>query len=174
MTREDILLNSIWTSGKLIVHSLFFQAEVRIDLLTSEYNLKNTHQIISEKFVQCINDFLQLPGEGRPLMQQLLYKHCLACCESTSYGVDILEGETETEANLREFGVAAPEDALKKANLDHVVVEENKFLKNRFVTLVFYPQWEQEHGCELILKNGRLLDFSGEGGTYLAQFDTDE
>ena len=105
MTREEILINSVWTSGKLKVYSAFFKKEVRIDLLTSEYNLKNTEHIISEKFTQCVNDFLTLSELHKPLMQQLLYTHCKMCCENVSYGFDVLDGETETEANLREFGV---------------------------------------------------------------------
>lgn len=170
MTREEILINSVWTSGKLKVYSAFFKKEVRIDLLTSEYNLKNTELIISEKFTQCVNDFLTLSEHHKPLMQQLLYAHCKMCCENVSYGFDVLDGETETEANLREFGVTNETTAFEKSCLDHIVIEEND-LKNRYVTIVFYPEWEDEHGCELILKNGELLDFSGENGTYLLQFE---
>ncbi|MEL6719443.1 MAG: hypothetical protein AAFP82_12065 [Bacteroidota bacterium] len=58
MTREDILINSVWTIGKMNVYSNFFQQQVRLDLLTSDYNLKNTSHIISERFVQAVNDFL--------------------------------------------------------------------------------------------------------------------
>lgn len=71
MTREEILINSIWTSGKINVYSEFFQKEVRLDLLTSNYNLKNTEKIISERFVQAINDFLNLPVESSPLIKKI-------------------------------------------------------------------------------------------------------
>ena len=171
MTREEILLNSIWTSGKLTVFSPFFEQEVRLELFTSEYNLKNTHQIISEQFVQMVNDFLTLSEEYKPLMKDLLYQHCKECCEAISYGFEVLEGETETTANLRNFGINTAESAFEKSNLDHVVIEEDKLRKNRFVKIVFYPEWETEHGCELILKNGKLLNYYGESGTYLGQFD---
>lgn len=171
MTREEILISSIWTSGKLTAYSNFFKKEVRIDLFTSMYNLKNTNKIVSEKFVQTVNDFFNLSVVCKPLMEKLLYKHCIACCESTSYGFEIKAGETETEANLREFGVNDGATAFEKANLDHVIIEEDDLRKNRFAKIVFYPEWEQEHGCELILKNGELLDFYGESDTYLGQFD---
>ncbi|MBF9220450.1 DUF6985 domain-containing protein [Hymenobacter ruricola] len=171
MTREEILLNSIWTEAKLLVYSGFFQKEVQMDLLASDYNLKNTSKIISEKFTQSVNDFLNLPEQSKPLMQTLLYKHCLECCESISYGFKVRAGETEADANLRKFGVKDAASAFKKATLDHVAVQEDEYLENRFVRIVFFPAWETEHGCELILKNGELLDYFGESGTYLAQFE---
>ncbi|MEM6764053.1 MAG: hypothetical protein AAF655_03980 [Bacteroidota bacterium] len=171
MTREDILLNSIWTSGKMMVYSDFFRQEVQLSLFTSDFNLKNTKHIISEKFVETLNDFLNLSENSKPLIKQLLYKHCVACCENISYGFDPLEGESEMQANLREFGINNEEDAFEKISLNHVVIEENKLRNNRFVRLVFYPEWENEHGCELILRNGELLDHYGEIDTYLGQFD---
>jgi hypothetical protein len=171
MTRDEILLNSIWTSGKLVAYSNFFRQEVKLDLLTSEYNLESTSEIISANFTQAVNDFLALSEQYKPLMQKLLYKHCLQCCESTSYGVNVLAGETETAANLREFGVVDEGSAFEKATLDHVTIEEDTYLTNRFVRITFYPEWETEHGCELILKNGELLDYFGESGTYLGQFE---
>jgi len=171
MTREEILINSIWTSGKLMAYSTFFNKEIRLELLTSDYNLDSTNAIISERFVQTVNDFLTLSGKDRPLMESLLYRHCLECCEQISYGYDIPNGETEKEANLREFGVIDEASALEKANPTHVVIQEDEFSNHRFVRILFYPEWETEHGCELILKNGNLLNYYGEGDTYLGQFD---
>lgn len=173
MTREEILINSIWTSGKMQVYSNFFQKEVRIDLFTSNYNLKNTDKIVSEKFVLAVNDFLQLPTDSSTLLKKLLYKHCLACCEHTSYGFDILDGETETQANLREFGVSNEEAAFEKSYINHIVIDESEQNDNRYVRMVFYPVWEEEHGCELIIKNGVLLNYFGESGTYIGQFDNE-
>ena len=166
MTREEILLHSVWTMGKLTVHSDFFQQAVRLDLFTSDYNLENTAAIVSSNFTEAVNDFLRLSERYKPLMQQLLYQHCLDCCASTSYGFKPRKGETEEAANLRKFGVQDEASALAKANLDHVDIAENAFGSNRYVKLIFFPEWESEHGCELILKNGELLDYAGESGGY--------
>lgn len=155
----------------MMVYSGFFEREVRVNLFTSDYNLRNTHHIISEKFVQAINDFLNLSIEEKPLMESLLYRHCLECCEAASYGFEPLAGETETEANLREFGVKDGQTAFAKAPIDHIELDESTLERNRYVKIIFYPPWEEEHGCELILKNGKLLDFFGETGTYLGQFE---
>jgi len=54
-----------------------------------------------------------------------------------------------------------------------VVIDESEQGYNRYVKIVFYPAWENEHGCELIVKNGKLLDFYGECGTYIGQFEID-
>lgn len=142
-------------------------------LYTSEKTLRATDSILSDKFVETVNDFLNLRADALPLMQSLLHRHCLQCCEDISYGVDILDGESETEANLREFEVSSPEDAFAQANLRYVSIWEDALRINRFVRITFYPPWEDEHGCELILKNGQLLDYTGESGTYLGQFDFD-
>ncbi len=171
MTREEILINTIWTVGKLMVYSPFFNREIRISLITSEYNLNHTKTILSDKFVQAINDFLQLSEVEKPLMQKLIFQHCQDCCKSISYGFDVQEGENETAANLRAFGITNEIDAFQKSNLDHILIREDEGLKNRYAVLVFYPPWEQEHGCELILKNGKLLNFCGANDTFLAQFE---
>ena len=171
MTREEILLNSIWVEGKLNVYSDFFEKEIRIELFPSENNLRGTNEIFPDKMVQTVNDFLALSSDYKPLMKELLYKHCQDCCEETSYGFDLKEGETETEANFREFGVKDEDSAFQKANFHHALISEDSLRKNRFVKIVFYPDWEEEHGCELIIKNGELLDYYGESGSHLAIFD---
>lgn len=174
MTREEILMNSIWVEGKLPLKSPFFDQIVTVNLLTSDKTLRYTTSILSDKMVQKVNDFIQLPATARPLMAKLLHQHCLDCCEAISYGIEVLEGETETAANLRAFGVTDAASALAVANLHHAVIEEENFRTHRFVRLVFYPPWEEEHGCELVLRNGELLDYYGEADAYLAPLDIDE
>lgn len=171
MTREEILINSVWERGKMMAYSPFFNKEIEVELIVSTYALKYIETIISEKFVQTVNDLLALPETERPLMQSLLYRHCLECCKDISYGIDVPDGETEQEANLREFGVSNETDALEKANPTHAIVEEDNFFGNRYVRIIFEPEWESEHGCELILRNGKLLDHIGDGNTSLIQFE---
>lgn len=84
-----------------------------------------------------------------------------------------MDGETETQANLREFGISNEENAFEKSYIDHIVVDESEQSNNRFVRIIFYPVWEEEHGCELIMKNGIVLDYFSESGTYIGQFDYD-
>lgn len=175
MNREQILINAVWESAKMQVYAPFFEKEVEIWLTADMKSLRHIEgDIISQTMVDTVNDFLKLDKNNLPLMKKLIYAHCLECCEATSYGFELKAGETETEANLREFGVGDEQDAFQKANLHRVYIEDDeaKKRKNRYVRLSFYPPWEEEHGLELILKNGELLDYGGEGGTWLTQFET--
>lgn len=113
------------------VHSNFFEKEVTVDLLTSDFNLENTDEIISEKFVQAVNDFLGLSIDNRPLMKKLLYKHCVECCENTSYGFEIPNGETEAQTNMREFGIRDEQNAFEKSNLSSITIIESELEANR-------------------------------------------
>lgn len=174
MNRKEILQQCIWETAKMKVHSPFFGKEVEV-WLTAHYKALRfiEEDIISPTMVATVNDFLQMSQEDLPLVQRLIYQHCLDCCADTSYGFEVQEGETETQANLREFGVKNEQDAFTQANLSKVYIEDDALekRKHRYVRLSFYPPWEQEHGLELILQNGKLLDYCGEGGTWLTQFE---
>lgn len=156
------------------VHSPFFGKEVEV-WLTAHYKALRfiEEDIISPTMVDAVNDFLQMSQEDLPLLRRLIYQHCLDACADTSYGFEVQEGETETQANLRAFGVKNEQDAFTQANLSKVYIEDDALekRKHRYVRLSFYPPWEQEHGLELILQNGKLLDYCGEGGTWLTQFE---
>lgn len=173
MDKQEILINSIWVEGKLKVYSQFFDKEVLLYLYPSQKTLRATEQGLSDKMVETVNDFLNLSADAQPIMERLLYQHCIDCCEETSYGVDVdIEGgESETEANLRVFGIGSQADAFATARLSHITIMDDPLRQNRFVRIIFYPPWEIEHGCELLLKNGELLNYYGESGTYLGQFD---
>jgi hypothetical protein len=70
----------------------------------------------------------------------------------------VREGETETEANFREFGIHNKEDAYDQSHFYHVVISgEDDVLKNRYGLILFYPVWEDEHGCGIVMKNGKLI-----------------
>lgn len=174
MTREEILQNSLWTEARLKVYSDFFGVELWINLVADYKSLRFVEgPIISETMTQAVNDLLQWPHSDRNKVAKLLYDHCLRCCEEASYGFEVRGGETETQANLREFGVSSPEDAFREAGLPNISIEDDtkEKRKHRYVTICFYPIWEPEHGCELVLQNGKLLDYAGEHGTYLRQFE---
>ncbi|MFK8101028.1 MAG: hypothetical protein AB8G15_00835 [Saprospiraceae bacterium] len=176
MTRAEILQNSIWETAKINLHSPFFQREVTLFLFAHHLSLRHIKdEIVSATMVQTINDFLALDEKYLPLMKSLLHQHCLECCEHTSYGFDVKEGETETQASLRNFGIVTAEDAWQQANLSYLNIEDDarEKRKYRYVKMCFFPPWEDEHGCELILKNGVLLDFKGESDTWLTQFEAD-
>ncbi len=174
MNRKEILEQCIWETAKLKVYSPFFGKEVEVWLKAHYKALRFIEEdIISPMMVTTVNDFLKMSAVDLPLLQRLIYQHCMDCCTDTSYGFEVKNGETETQANLREFGIEKEQDAFTKANLSKVYIEDDALekRKHRYVRLRFYPPWEQEHGLELIVQNGRLLDYSGESETWLTQFE---
>lgn len=175
MNREEILIKSVWESAKMKVYVPFFEKEVEVWLTADLKSLRHiTGDILSATMVDAVNDLLNLDKKYLPLMKKLIYKHCLDCCEATSYGFEVMPGESEKEANLREFEVKNETEAFLQANLYRAYIEDDELEKrnNRYVRLSFYPEWENEHGLELILKNGELLDHCGEGDTWLTQFES--
>ncbi|NOK33556.1 hypothetical protein HMI49_10130 [Corallococcus exercitus] len=105
-------------------------------------------------------------------MKRLLYRHCLACCEDISYGVEPEPGETEAQANLREFGVASEDDALANATFKYASIDDGSdaFLEGRFVRLIFDVPWEGEHGCQFVLRDGKLPEHVGASGDPVEAF----
>lgn len=171
MTKEDLINSNIWSTGKSKMYSNFFKKEVEIRLENSDDEPISIKISTSEKSIQTIMDFLNLSESHKPLMQKLLYKHCVDCCEQISYGFEVKEGEDETDVNMREFGATNEQSALENAKLYNVTIEVGTNLRNRYAIITFYPEWEIEHGCVLILKNGELLDYCGEAGVWLDKFE---
>lgn len=172
MTKEEILNKCTWelnSIGEFTAYSDFFKSDIKINLFLDDI-LKRP---LTGGMVSSVNDFLNLSEEYKPLMSELLHRHCLKCCEEASYGFESKDGETLIETNLREFGVSNENDAFNNANLDHISINDDEMADraNRYVMICFYPPWEQEHGCALVLKNGVLLDYFGEHDTYLTDFE---
>jgi len=172
MTKDEILNKCTWTTneiGEFTAYSDFFKSDVEIFILL-DVNLERT---LTDRMVLSVNDFLNLSDEYKPLMAELLYKHCVKCCEEASYGFESKDGETLAETNLREFGVSNKDDAFNKANLESININDDEMGErtNRYVEICLSPEWEEEHGCSLVLKNGVLLDYCGERDPYLNDFE---
>ncbi len=111
--------------------------------------------------VLALNDVLCITENDVDYIKEFIFWFCKLCCESTSYGdldfeIDWDSDETETEGNLRYFGVKNKEDAFKKSTLREIVIEE---FNGRKATMYFYAPWEKEHGCEIGIINGVLDKF---------------
>lgn len=171
MTKEEILNQCSWDSydmGTLTVYSDFFKKDVEVRLMP-DYDDGRT---VTNKMVDCLNDFLKLSVEHQPKIEQLLYVHCQMCFENTSYGhVQPQENETETEATKRTFGIYNQEDAYRQANIDSVAINgEHDQYHNRYVEVLFYPTWEDGHGCNIILQNGKPIDWQ-ESVPYIGKYE---
>lgn len=97
----------------------------------------------------------------------------MECFEDISYGVNAKEGETESEANHREFSIHNQKDAYAKSYFRQVSIQEESEFMYRYATIDFGPEWEQEHGCSIIMQNGKLIArYSND--TYFGLYEEEE
>ncbi|MEM6629363.1 MAG: hypothetical protein AAF694_06800 [Bacteroidota bacterium] len=173
MTRERLLKLCNWDDlnfASFVIHSDFFEKEVEIAVRPAY----DSRRRITDKMIACVNDFLALSQEHLPKVKELLYAHCELCFETTSYGVDIHEGETEEEATRREFEVHSAADAYRQVQVPKIGIDEkHDRYKNRYVELLFYPPWEQEHGCNIILQNGIPIDWQ-ESMPHMGKYEQED
>ena len=172
MTLEEIVAAGTWEcegEGELQVPAhLFGLNTVKVQFLAFDLTPDNPAAALTPAMVQGVNDFLALNEAHLPQIKALLHRHCLDCCGSISYGVELRPGETERDANLREFEIANVDDAFRKAQLSSVLIEDDTEdgLQRRYVSLRFNPPWQHGHGCRLLLQDGVLLDTAEDGGSW--------
>jgi hypothetical protein len=80
-----------------------------------------------------------------------------------------MEGESNFEANFRDFGISNADDAFAKSSIQDIHVFD-KF-KDRYATINIDTC--SNNDISLIVKNGRIIDF-GDDGVFLGWFDEDE
>jgi hypothetical protein len=156
MTKEEILSQCVWDEynfATLNVFSRMFNGSVEVRF-NPEYD---SGRRIDEKMVAALNDFLNLTESDLETVKDYLWQDCQESFASISYGVDVLEGETEAQANHRDFGIHSREDAYAKSDFSRVSIREAPEVKNNYAAIDFSPDWEREHGCSVIMKNGRLI-----------------
>ena len=153
------------------VHAPLFGRDVPVRLYTRYDDAGG----VTDKMIACVNDVERLGPEHLPRVKELLFEHCTMCFEATSYGhVFAEEGEDETEATRRTFGIRTPDDAYAQAHFEYVAVDgENDRLKHRYAVLIFYPTWEDEHGCGIVLQDGVLAGWQS-AEAYPVGYEADE
>lgn len=164
---DEILESCTWDRdgiGTVDVHSPMFGRTVTVRLFTHH---ADPDRQINDAMKAGLADFLALDASHTERLAELLFADCKDTFEKVSFGVDALEGETEAEANHRDFAILTPADALAKFELQYVHVDGEKF-PNRYFSIVFEAPWgDLEH---IIVRNGRLLTFY-EDGVYFGQFE---
>ena len=165
---EEVLAGCTWSEGGRIgtvqVYSPMFEKRVTVTFFA---DAQGPVGVIDATMKEALADFLALDASQLPRLAELLFADCKDRFESVSFGVDLLEGEDETQANHRKFGVLTPADALAKSELKYVHIEGEKF-PNRYFSIVFEAPWgDLEH---MVYRNGRPLAFY-EDGVYFGQFE---
>ncbi len=148
LTKTEILDHAVWDEFvfEMQMYSSFFDKKITVQFFT-----KDEQEHLSDKMVDSLNDFLNLTETDRNTIKEFLWKDCQDSFEDTDYGAE--EGQT----NYDYFNIHNLEDAHKKSFINRVQIFEEG-LKNRYAFVLFYPEWEQEHGCGIVLQNGIPID----------------
>ena len=108
--------------------------------------------------VAVVGQLLALGAEALVGIARLPHEDCPDSCELMGYGFEIPEGMTETEANLREFEVKRPEDALNPRWLSGLAVDEDDGEIGLGVVMFDAP-WES-HGANIAVHEGRVVGYT--------------
>lgn len=107
----------------------------------------------------------RLNAEDRAVAERLVYEHAKLCFETTDYGL-VPEGLS----NADYFGVHGPTDAFAELGPGRVYLSDDaSHGAADLFGVSFDPPWEQEHGCTLVLRDGRFVGWM-EGGGFLQGF----
>ena len=168
MTKAELAAQTVWDDYALGNLSLFiplFNESIKIVLFP---DLDQAPEV-TDKMTAIVNDLLQLKQEQMDRVKELLWEECEFAFNVADYGVEPLEGESNVEANFRDFGISNADDAFAKSSIQAVHVFD-KF-KGRYATINIDTC--SNNDISLILKNGRIIDF-GDDGAFLGWFDEDE
>jgi hypothetical protein len=169
MTKEDIIKLFKWRDED--------QNEANMECFLPSFDqtanlhiMVNNAGKISERTVTIVNDFIGLSQQHLATIKNYLWEDCQFYCDGLSYGFDVPEGMTETEANHATFGVYNGEDAYRKSNLSLSIIEvnEDEYTSN-FGCLLFDNEWNG-HLTTVVMRNGDVVGY-GESGIYLGKFE---
>jgi len=156
VTRDEVLARCTWDEynfATLRVPSRLFGREVEVRFDTGD----DPERRVTDAMIASLDHVLDLTEADLGTLKNLLWADCKDAFEATSYGVDVLPGETETEANHRDFGIRTPDDAYAQSRLVRVRIKHDPELRHRYAALDFESPWDMEHGCSVVMKNGKLI-----------------
>ncbi|MEO1227456.1 MAG: hypothetical protein AAFZ18_01035 [Myxococcota bacterium] len=91
------------------------------------------------------------------------WAHCQLCFDVTDYGAP------EGQSNQDYFGIRGPEQAWSQLGPGSIYIgDDPDDARSALFGVQFYPPWEDEHGCVLVVKDGRFVGWTDGGGSLLA------
>ena len=157
MKRDDVLSRCQWDEydfAHLPVASDMFGAEVEVVFMPDD----TKGRFISDKMLTVLNQFLSLAAANLEQVKELLWIDCQKSFESTSYGAEPHDGQSEAEANQDEFKIHDKEDAFRSCRLERVTIKgDADAFAHSYGFLLFETPWES-HGCGIVMQDGALID----------------
>ncbi|SMQ74445.1 hypothetical protein SAMN06295905_2299 [Devosia lucknowensis] len=164
----DIAAKTHWDGydmGHLTLHVDLFDAELPFTLFPAD----RAGPVVTEKMEATVRDVLALPRSHIERIASMLWDEANFAFQVADYGVEAEAGETPLEAHLRDFGIAGPDDALRKSVVRGVQVMDE--FESRFAQIKI--ESAANNLIAIIVRNGRIIDWDDDG-TYLGWFEEDE
>ena len=127
--------------------------------------------VLSERTAQTVRQVQALGPADHARLLEVVWENCLLNVEGSSYGFDIRDGQTETEANLEAIGVHDAASALARTRLRYCRIDEedqSTFTAN-YAVFFMDNAWET-HGLDVVVRDGRVVG-GGENGVWLGRFE---
>jgi len=126
---------------------------------------------LSDRTIETVRQVQALGESDLARVLEVVWENCLLNVESSSYGFEVREGRTETEASLEAFGVHDAASAWARTRLRYCWIAEDDqvtFAAN-YATLLVSNEWET-HGLDIVVRDGRVVG-GGENGVWLGRFE---
>lgn len=162
MTKEEIIkkgqfhLNEHrpdYSELRINLYLDFFEKEMEI-LFANLPSLSSEPQMTL--ITETINELLCLDQTNKDWLSDQIWKHYEIYVENVSYGMVPYEGfDSESEANRAYFKVYSREDAYNAVKLKEIWADMD-FTEFRNFNLVFKCPWDDEHGINIGVINGKF------------------
>lgn len=144
------------------INSTLFGKTIPIEV----YFDREEERSLSPSSVGAINDFLDLTDNDLQEIEQSIWQHCLDCNQtqtsrgSSDGGKTWVDTSSTLEENLAEWSIKTKADALAKSSIETVWLANTwgKNARGNVFYLVVEVIWENEHGMNIIFRNGKLDD----------------
>lgn len=148
-----------------------YAAEVQVaffdDPIDVEFAVEFDYEL-SEGSAGVLRALQGLGPKDRQRAAELAWEHAKICMDATDYGAP------EGQSNEDYFGIHGPDEALAQLGSGSVYLSEQvPGGWHDLFMITFYPPWEEEHGCGLVVGNGGFVGQSDAGG-WLGEFEVIE
>lgn len=171
MTKKEILDKTTWDyyeMGTCHIYVPLFEKEIPFVFFQDHKPEPN----ITDKMIECVNDIISLERLEIETIKEMLMEECVFAFTLTDYGCVPNEGETDLEANFREFEIFNKENAYAKSEVTKIHIrQESDELKGRYAEIKIDSA--SDNLLSIIIKNGKIIDFDYDG-THLGWFEKDE
>ena len=170
MTLAELLALAHWSDGlaTLSVDVPLFGRPVKFTVAAAREGA------LSERTAETVRQVRALGASDLARIHQVVWDNYLLNMEVVGYGVDVREGQTETEANIESFGVRDAAAAYAGTTLRYCWIDEENqasYAAN-YATLQMDNEWES-HGVNVVIRDGRVAG-GGEDGIWVGQFEPDD